>query len=139
MNKKYLKIYLAILAICLISAAAFYFIYQNKKNTANKANTSTTQTKPKDLMTDEEKDSFHLYGRGIYEVVSRDASGKPNKFRLIGLERAQPIKLELMADADKLKKNVATSTKIQVLKRDKAGNIVQYRIMKDEKDILTKY
>jgi len=139
MNKKYLKIYLAILAICLISATAFYFIYQNKKNTTSKTNTSATQTKPKDLMTDEEKDSFHLYGRGIYEVVSRDASGKPNKFRLIGLERAQPIKLELMADADKLKKNVATSTKIQVLKRDKAGNIVQYRIMKDEKDILTKY
>jgi len=139
MNKKYLKIFITLIVVCLVSGAAFYFIYQNKKNTTATNTKTSTETKAKDLMTAKEKEFFHLYGRGIYEVISRDATGKATKFKLIGLEEAQPLKLELMADSDKLKHNLATSTKIQILKRDDTGKVVQYRIMASDKDILKVY
>ena len=148
MNKKYLKIAIIILAICLISAAAFYFIYKNKIQSNNPSNSTTTSTatttkgrsyKNVDIMTPEEKIALKLYTRGVYEVISRDADGKPKDFRILGLERPKDITFEAMSDADKAKKALATSTKIQVLKRDAHGNIVQYRLMKDDSDILKRY
>lgn len=147
MNKKYLKIVIIVLAICLISVATFYFIYKNKiqsNNPINGATTTTTATKGKSyknvvIMTPEEKIALKLYTRGVYEVLSRDADGKPKDFRILGLERPKDIKFEAMSDTEKTKKALATSTKIQVLRRDAAGNVIQYRIMKDDSDILTKY
>lgn len=57
------------------------------------------------------------------------------------IDLPKPIALEFMTAKEKEEFSINTSTidKIQVLKRDKDGNVMTYRIIKNDSDILTEY
>ena len=130
------KVLISGIASILIILAVCFLIILKITTQSNKNSTPETAL---DLMTNEEKDSLNLYHLAKYEVLSRDAAGKPDKYRLIGVEDPKPIELDLAKDEEKTNKNLATSTKIQVLRRDSSGKIIEYRIIKDDSDILKEY
>ena len=53
----------------------------------------------------------------------------------------KPIQLELMSDQEKTAFELASTTanRIQVLERDKDGNITAYKIIRNDADVLTSY
>jgi len=127
------------LVIVLIILAVCTLIILKVKNSPSESNKTSTPESALELMTSDEKNYFNLYHLAKYEVLSRDASGKPDKYRLIGVDDPKPIELDLAKDEEKMEKNLASSTKIQVLRRDSNGKIIEYRIIKNDSDILKEY
>ena len=60
-------------------------------------------------------------------------------YRFVGVKEPAKISKDLMTDEEKKTFNLASSTKVQVLERDKNGKIVNYRIMKSDSDVLSLY
>lgn len=135
MNNKYLKRGIIFLAVLILIAGIFYFVY--KKN--NPAEYFTEVSSKADIMTESERNSIGLYHLGVYEVLSRDENGNPKSYRLISLRDEDPIDLEFMSDAEKSEKLFNKDYKIQVLERDETGKITAYKIIRDESDIVKKY
>lgn len=118
MNKKNIKI--------LIIAIVVLFIFALTVLVTTKTADNNKDSRPVELMTADEIISLNLYHLGVYEVMSRDASGKIVSYRFLHLEDAKPIELEWMTDAEKTERGLNLSMKAQILRRDSGGKIVKY-------------
>ena len=140
MNKKYLKPLIYILIALLILGLAAYFLVTRTNLISNKNKVAAvTNTKPIEIMTKDEMTASHVYHLGVYQVLTRDNTGKPTSYRFVGVKEPAKISKDLMTDEEKKTFNLASSTKVQVLERDKNGKIVNYRIMKSDSDVLSLY
>jgi hypothetical protein len=141
-NKKHLIICVLVLIGLIGLSASLYLFFKNyynysKVNYNAPAVTATTSTM--DLMSDEEKDKFGLYHLANFEVLSRDASGTPITYRVIGAAEPKPLEVEFMSKLDKMSLGVNTNLKIQVIARDSQGKIVRYKVINKDSDIVTSY
>ena len=142
MNKKYLNLSIQIIFILLVLALAAYLLNKRLDNRLFGSwlgDSAPMASTTKDIMTDKEKLALGLYHLGTFEVLSRNELGVPTSYILLGVEEPKPIAIDIMNDADKINKRLATSTNIQVLKRDDSGQIVEYRIMRTATDTIEKY
>jgi len=126
MKKTYIRIIVITISVFVIAVAVFYLV--NK-----------SVNKPIELVSENEKAALNLYHAGVYEVISRNASGSITAYRFIKLEEEKPINLELMTDAEKTEKGIPVNLKIQILQRDAQGKILSYRVIRKDSDIVTKY
>jgi hypothetical protein len=144
MNKiaKKVLIPLAIILAVLAVASQLYSYYTQKapedEIVLELATMTPEELATKDLLSADEKAILGLPNVGIYEVTSRDESGKPVEYRFIGMQNPTPIALDLMTDEEKARFGLQ-NFQVQVLHRDSQGNIMSYHIMKDANDIVTAY
>ena len=134
MNKNNLKILIIIIFVFVLAAITFYVFKKNNTNTGIVFNANKVE-----IMSDDEINSLGIYHLGVYEVVSRDQSGKITNYKLSELKDEKPIDVEFMTDEEKAAKNLSTYYKIQVLDRDKEGNAIAYKIIGKESDVLNRY
>lgn len=130
--KKNIKIVVIIVSILILSVAIFYLVNKKIANTIK-------NDKKVEIMTDDEKNSTGLYHLGVYEVVSRDETGKVTAYKLTKLEDEKPINVEFMTEEEKANKGMSSNIKIQVLQRDKSGKVVAYKIIKNDSDVISRY
>ena len=136
MNKNNFKILVVVVSVFVFISAGvtFYLFKKNNINTGILFNATKVE-----IMSDDEMDSLGLYHLGVYEVVSRDQSGKITDYKLSKLKDEKSINVEFMTDEEKAAKNLSTYYKIQVLDRDKEGNAIAYKIIEKESDVLNRY
>ena len=136
MKKKPIKP-LIILATLLVLFILSFLLYQWYKKPQNvKSNSTSTK---QEILSQAEIGELNLYHSGIYEVVSRDKNNKITAYKVIGIKKPEPLKLELMTDVEKISKGLVPSSKIQVLERDSSGKITAYRLMKNDSDIVKEW
>lgn len=144
--KNIFKQIIFIILILVITVVLFYF-YQSFAPTPEtemvvlsiSTTTPDTVTANQNIMTDSEKAALNLPNIGIFEVTSRDASGKIVDFKLIGMAPPKIIdKPEFMTDEEKKLYGIS-DLQVQVLRRNTEGKITAYHIMKNETDIVTAY
>lgn len=135
-----------IILILIITVVLFYFYQSSVPNQETEMVVLSVSTTTPDavaanqnIMTDSEKAAFNLPNIGIFEVTSRDASGKITDFKLIGMTPPKVIdNPEFMTDEEK-KLYGLSDFKVQVLRRNAEGKITAYHIVKNETDIVTAY
>lgn len=144
MNKRN-KFIVLISLVLIVSFVLYYFfnkqiksIVAPKTKTENKIAT-TTGTTTAEIMTKTEMEELGLFHRAVYEVVKRDENGKIAVAQIVGIKKPEPIAFDTMTAEEIADKRLASSTKIQVLRRDSSGKITSYRVMKDGNDIVTSY
>lgn len=133
MNNK-LKIAL-IISTTLLAIALVYLAFVCSQNNHK----IITNKQPVEIMGEAERKELNLYRLGVYEVVSRDESGKIATYRMIDINDEQPIELEFMTEAEKVARGLDITKKIQVLSRDENGLPNAFKILKRDNDYLTKY
>lgn len=144
MNKRS-KLIIIIISLVLIVLFVLYYFFNKqiksvltpKTKIENKIAT-TTGTTTVDVMTKEEQEKLGLFHRAVYEVT-RDETGKITHAQIVGIKKPEPIAFDTMTAEERTAKGIASSTKIQVLRRDSTGKIDSYRVMKDDNDIATQY
>lgn len=144
MNKaaKNILIFLAIVLAVTLAVYGLYSYYAQKSPEdviiLQLATTTPEELATKDLLSADEKAVLGLPNIGIYEVASRDESGRPLEYRFIGMEEPKAITPEFMTDEEKARFGLK-NLQVQILHRDSQGNILSYHIMKDANDIVTAY
>jgi len=108
-------IVLAGLAYLIVSAGLAYLIVKNNQDKTAQDNTSKTVT-----LTPEQQ-----------AAIQQPTSTAP--------VYTKEVKVEFMADAEKLKMQIPAALKIQVLERNSDGKVTAYKIIRQDSDIMTKY
>ncbi len=144
MNKRSKFIILISLVLIILFVLYYFFNKQIKSIVAPKTKTenkiaTTTGTTTAEIMTKAEMEDLHLFHRAVYEVVKRGEDGSIAVAQIVGIKKPEPIAFDTMTADEKTVRRIASSTKIQVLLRDSSGKITSYRVMKDDKDVVTAY
>ena len=150
MKKETLKLIIIItVSFNLLLGSFFLGVFIEKKCLPNNKTKTTEQKKEqvdndiitvkKEEMTTEEKFDLKLDDRGIFQVISRDASGAIVSYKFLGIKEPESIKLDYMTDEEKKSRSIDTKDKIQVIKRNAAGEALIYKLIKTDSDIVTKY
>jgi len=143
MNKiaKKILVSLAIILAVLAVVSQFYSYYSQKapgdEIVLELATMTPEELATKDLLSADEKGALGLPNVGVYEVVSRDESGKLLEYRFIGMEEPKAITPEFMTEEERVRFGLQ-NFQVQVF-RDSQGNIMSYHIIKDANDIVTAY
>lgn len=138
------KVGLVILVLVVIGAIFYLYQYLSRPSSKDMVTIQVSTTTPemaasgKDIMTSDEKASFNLPNIGIYQVVSRDASGQIVDFKFIGMTPPKPIEPEFMTPEEKKLYHIG-NFQVQILNRNSSGEITAYHVLKDETDIITHY
>jgi hypothetical protein len=135
MDKKYFQI-IIIATIFILIISVFYSLYKNENIILG---ISFFEDRNADILSEDEKESLNLYHLGVYKAISRDGNGKVMEYKLIKLKKEEPIAIEIMTDIEKQEIGLSPDIKIQVLQRSQKGEVLVYRLIKNESDILTKY
>lgn len=144
MEKRFVKpLIILILTLILLVLATYTFKYLKSRNSTDmqqtvtpSSNNSATST---GMMTEAEKKALGLDMRANFEVISRNKDGQIASYRGTSTITAQPVALEWMTDAEKIWRRLATSTRVQVLERNSAGEITAFKIIKSDADIVSAY
>ena len=154
MSKKTIKSLIIIIVILLILATGTWYFLNKREEISNKINLNSSATSTasstrqkidmtvyKDVvgvpLTVDEKVNFGLYHLAIYNKVG-EKDGQPI-LRFEGIAAPQPLKFDAMTDQEKKARGLATSTKVQVLIRNDKGEPIQYRMMKNDSDVVKNY
>jgi len=136
MNKKNLHQLIIALIIILIVLGLLIFC---KIKLLNQNNNQTLSLESADILSQEELNNLGLYHLGIYKIVARDENGQAFSYKFIGLKNAQAIEPEFMSDLEKAEKHISPDIKAQVLERNSTGQVIVYRLINNDSDIVSKY
>ncbi|MFA6194585.1 MAG: hypothetical protein WC719_02460 [Patescibacteria group bacterium] len=146
MNRRIIKLLVILVLLLFLLVLGFYsFSYFKAQKLVNSQAANEAVMMPAganastEIMTEAEKKALGLNLRVSFEVVSRDNDGRVASYKSVGAIAAQPVGLEWMADADKIRRRMATSTRVQVLERDNAGEITAFKIIQSDADIVQAY
>jgi hypothetical protein len=143
MFSKKSNLILIISLIVLIGVAIWLFIFLRKDRYVPyyyPSESTEIDYSNLDIMSQEEVTKAGGFRLGIYEAVTRDEeTGTPVEMRMVGIREEEPLELELMTDEEKIQFYLPYTHKVQVLQRDSEGEIMAYRIINDDEDIVTMY
>ena len=143
-NKKKLIILILGLIIILGIAIPLCFFYRHcqEKETIYPLNTISNLSAPTssiDIMSDEDKDKLGLYHLAAFQVITRNASGTPTSYKIIGGQDTKPLKLELMSQEEKVELRINPDLKIQIVEKDSQGKTIKYRVIRKDSNIITEF
>jgi hypothetical protein len=151
-NKKNI-IFIASLLVLLALILLAIFIIKARYNSFNNTNLEEVRSvleedgenrvvlyEPENPMTEEEKSILGLSHLGIYDVLTRDDEGSPVEYQRVGLEKPRVIdEIDWMTDKEKRMFGLLPEKRVQVLNRGGEGQILAWRLIKKDSDIITVY
>ncbi|BFD25275.1 MAG: hypothetical protein JST_000606 [Candidatus Parcubacteria bacterium] len=143
-NRKFwLVVFIIFLLIFIITA--FCYFYQVKKsggevqNIVPEPGSSLDNLEGKDLLGEDVKAGLGLYHRAVFEIVPREGDDTQMDIKFLGVKDPEPISFQELSVEDKDNLHLNRDERFQILLTDSEGRVLQYRIMKDENDIVTEY
>jgi hypothetical protein len=93
----------------------------------------------KDLLDEDAKAKLGLYHRAVFEKIPREGDDTRVDIKFLGIQEPKPLPFQELSIDDKDRLHLKRDDRFQVLLTDSEGKILQYRIMKNENDIVTEY
>lgn len=141
------KVWLVIFILVLLTfiVTIFYYFYQVKKSGEEaqvltpESYSSLDNLEDKNLLSDDLKVKLGLYHRAVFEVIPKEGDDTKFDLKFLGVKDPEPISFQELSVEDKDNLHLNRDERFQILLTDNEGKVLQYRIMKDENDIVTEY
>ncbi|MGI5827328.1 MAG: hypothetical protein ACOX6C_02705 [Patescibacteria group bacterium] len=141
------KVWLVIFILVLLTfiVTIFYYFYQVKKSGEEaqvltpESYSSLDNLEDKNLLSDDLKVKLGLYHRAVFEVIPKEGDDTKFDLKFLGVKDPEPISFRELSVEDKDNLHLNRDERFQILLTDNEGKVLQYRIMKDENDIVTEY
>lgn len=142
-KKVWLIVFIFILLVFIITIS--YYFYQIKKSSEEsqapipEPYSSLDNLEGKNLLSEDVKVKLGLYHRAVFEIVPREGDDTKFDLKFLGVKDPEPIPFQELSVEDKNNLHLNRDERFQILLTDNEGKVLQYRIMKDENDIVTEY
>jgi len=142
-RKVWLVVFIFVLLTFIITV--FFYFYQVKKSGEEaqiltpEPYSSLGNLEGKNLLSKDAKAGLGLYHRAVFEIVPREGDDTQLDLKFLGVKDPEPISFQELSVEDKDNLHLNRDERFQILLTDSEGRVLQYRIMKDENDIVTEY